>query len=43
VFMDEVVGKNAVVDRPDLVASFDEINEMMGMSFLEQLAKRFSA
>ncbi len=43
VFMDEVVGKNAVVDRPDLVASFDEINEMMGMSFLEQLEKRFSA
>ena len=43
VFMDEVVGKNAVVDRPDLVASFDEINDMMGMSFLEQLEKKFSA
>ena len=43
VFMDEVIGKDAVVDRPDLVASFDEINEMMGMSFLEQLEKKFSA
>ena len=43
VFMDEVVGKNAVVDRPDLVASFDEINDLMGMSFLEQLEKKFSA
>jgi 2-methylisocitrate lyase-like PEP mutase family enzyme len=43
VFMDEVVGKNNVVDRPDLLMSFDEINEMMGMEFLEELEKRFTA
>ena len=43
VFMDDVVGQNKVVDRPDLLMSFDEINDMMGMEFLEDLEKRFSA
>jgi 2-methylisocitrate lyase-like PEP mutase family enzyme len=43
VFMDEVVGKNNVVDRPDLLMSFDEINDMMGMEFLEGLEKQFTA
>jgi 2-methylisocitrate lyase-like PEP mutase family enzyme len=43
VFMDEVIGKNNVVDRPDLLMSFDEINDMMGMEFLEELEKRFTA
>ena len=43
VFMDEVVDKNNVVDRPDLLMSFDEINDMMGMEFLESLEKQFTA
>jgi 2-methylisocitrate lyase-like PEP mutase family enzyme len=43
VFMDEVVGKNNVVDRPDLLVSFDELNELMGLGTLEALEKRFAS
>ncbi len=42
VFMGEVVGKNHVIDRPDLLASFEELNELMGMGKLDELEKRFS-
>ena len=31
VFKEEVVRNNRVVDRPDLLASFDEMNDLMGM------------
>lgn len=43
VFMDEVVAKNHVVDRPDLLVSFDELNELMGLGTLEALEKRFAS
>ncbi len=42
VFKEELVGKNQVVDRPDLLASFGEINELMGLPELEALEKRFT-
>jgi 2-methylisocitrate lyase-like PEP mutase family enzyme len=43
VFKDELVGKNQVVDRPDLLASFGEINDLMGLPELEALEKRFTS
>lgn len=43
VFKEELVGKNQVVDRPDLLASFGEINDLMGLPELEALEKRFTA
>ena len=43
VFKDELVGKNNVVDRPDLLASFGEINDLMGLPELEALEKRFTS
>ena len=43
VFKAELVGKNQVVDRPDLLASFDEINDLMGLPELEALEKRFTS
>ena len=43
VFMGEVVGKNHVIDRPDLLASFEELNELMGMGRLDELEKRFAS
>jgi len=43
VFKEELVGKNHVVDRPDLLASFGEINDLMGLPELEALEKRFTA
>lgn len=43
VFNDEVIGKNQVVDRPDLLASFEELNTLMGFDTLEQLERSFAA
>jgi len=43
VFKEELVGKNHVVDRPDLLASFGEINDLMGLPELEALEKRFTS
>lgn len=42
VFRDEVIEKNRVVDRPDLLASFDELNELMGFDTLDELERRFA-
>ncbi len=42
VFKTELVGNNHVVDRPDLLASFGEINDLMGLPELEALEKRFT-
>ncbi|HEV7391841.1 MAG TPA: isocitrate lyase/phosphoenolpyruvate mutase family protein, partial [Burkholderiales bacterium] len=41
VFREEVVDNNRVVDRPDLLASFDELNELMGMRQVDDLERRF--
>jgi len=43
VFMSEVLGKNLVVDRPDLLASFDEINALMGEDLLDRLEERYAS
>jgi len=43
VFKDEVVDKNNVVDRPDLVVSFGEINALMGLDDLEALEQQFAS
>jgi 2-methylisocitrate lyase-like PEP mutase family enzyme len=43
VLKDEVIEKNRVVDRPDLLASFDELNELMGFDTLDELEQRFAA
>jgi len=43
VFKDEVVDKHNVVDRPDLLTSFDELNDLMGYEELEELERRFAA
>lgn len=42
VFVREVVQNNTVVDRPDLAASFEEINDLMGMNVLDELEARFA-
>jgi len=41
VFKEEVVKHNRVIDRPDLLASFDELNDLMGMQRLDDLEKKF--
>jgi 2-methylisocitrate lyase-like PEP mutase family enzyme len=41
VFQEDVVKHNRVVDRPDLLASFDELNDLMGMRRLDELERRF--
>ena len=43
VFKEEVVEKNHVVDRPDLLVSFNELNELMGLGDLEELEKQFAS
>ena len=40
-FKDEVLEKNRVVDRPDLLVSFEELNDLMGMAELDGLERRF--
>ena len=34
---------NKVVDRPDLLVSFDELNELMGFDALDELEERFAS
>ncbi len=41
VFREEVVRHNRVIDRPDLLVSFDELNNLMGMQRLDELEQRF--
>ncbi len=42
VFKENVVGRNEVVDRHDLLVSFDELNDLMGMAELDAIERRFS-
>ena len=42
VYMDEVMGNNRIVDRPDLCAGFDELNDLMGMKFLDGLESKYT-
>jgi 2-methylisocitrate lyase-like PEP mutase family enzyme len=41
VFKDEVVGQNRVVERTDLQVGFEELNDLMGMKFLDGLEDRY--
>jgi 2-methylisocitrate lyase-like PEP mutase family enzyme len=41
VFKQEVLQNNRVVDRPDLLASFEELNDLMGVPVLDELERRF--
>jgi len=43
VFMGEVLEKNKIVERPDLLVSFDEVNAMMGYEKLEELEQKFAS
>ncbi len=42
VLMDEVLLKNKVVDRPDLLLSFEELNSLMGMAELDEIENQVS-
>ena len=41
VYKEEVMGNNRIVDRPDLCAGFDELNDLMGMKFLDGLESKY--
>ncbi|MGZ8211537.1 MAG: isocitrate lyase/PEP mutase family protein [Burkholderiales bacterium] len=41
VFKEEVVRENRVVDRSDLLVSFDELNDLMGMHYIDDIERRF--
>jgi 2-methylisocitrate lyase-like PEP mutase family enzyme len=43
VFMEDVVKQNKVVDRPDLLVSFEELNDLMGMKELDAIEQKYSA
>jgi len=43
VFREEVMEKGSVVDRPDLLVSFGELNELMGLDDLEALERQFAS
>jgi 2-methylisocitrate lyase-like PEP mutase family enzyme len=40
-FKDDAIGKNRVIERPDLQVSFEELNDLMGMGELDELERRF--
>lgn len=42
VFMEDLLEKNNLVDRPDLLVSFDELNSLMGMEELDQIEQAYS-
>jgi 2-methylisocitrate lyase-like PEP mutase family enzyme len=42
VFQQEVMEKNLVTDRPDLLVSFDELNKMMGVGELDRMEEDYS-
>ena len=42
VFKSELIEKNNVVDRPDLLVSFQELNDLMGLSALDELERRYA-
>ncbi len=41
VYQEDVMGKNLTVDRPDLCAGFEELNNLMGMKRLDDIEARF--
>ena len=43
VFKEEVIDGNRVADRPDLLASFEELNSLMGFELLDELERSFAS
>lgn len=41
VFKSEIVEQNKVVERTDLQVGFEELNDLMGMKFLDQLEEKY--
>ena len=41
VYKSDVMGKNLAVDRPDLCAGFEELNNLMGMKRLDEIERKF--
>ena len=41
-FKEEVIGNNGTPNREDLMISFEELNEITGMSELDKLESRYS-
>ncbi len=41
VYKSEVMGKNLSIDRPDLCAGFEELNNLMGMKRLDEIESKF--
>lgn len=41
VFTEEIVKQNKVIDRPDLLVSFDELNDLMGMKELDAIDNKY--
>ena len=41
VYQEDVMGKNLSVDRPDLCAGFEELNNLMGMKRLDEIESKF--
>lgn len=42
VFKEDVLQNNQTVERPDLLASFEELNDLMGLPVLDELERRFT-
>lgn len=42
VFKEETLAKARIVERPDLQVAFEEINDLMGMSQLDELERRYA-
>jgi hypothetical protein len=38
----QMLATGKVVDRPDLLVSFEELNEMLGMTELQRLEQRYA-
>jgi hypothetical protein len=42
VFKTEVVAQNGTPDRPDLMVSFDDLNDLTGIDFLNELESKYA-
>ena len=43
VFKDEVVSANGTPDRSDLMIGFDDLNQLTGMAFLDNIESQFTS
>ena len=42
VFKTEVIGNNSIVERADLQVGFEELNDLMGMKYLDELEQKYA-